>query len=285
MGAWSPNEAVVTAGTIQLRVQPIYAPPSTAGNRLGIAAETRLCGSTTVCLDAEGKAMTENKFSTAQLAKMIIIRFVGGFIVLAAMFFLPAGTLDYWEAWVYIAVLFVPIVFVLSYLIRHDPALLERRMRMQEREAEQKLIVKLSFAWFFVMFLLPGFDRRFEWSNVPVALVIAADVLVVLGYTVVFLVFRENTYTSRVVEVERDQKVISSGPYAIVRHPMYVGVLIMYLLTPLALGSYWGVIPALLMVPMLIARIQNEEQVLGKELPGYLDYVQKVRYRLIPGVW
>ena len=229
--------------------------------------------------------MKENKFSTAQLAKMIIIRFVGGFIVLAAMFFLPAGTLDYWEAWVYIAVLFVPIVFVLSYLIRHDPALLERRMRMQEHEAEQKLIVKLSFAWFFVMFLLPGFDRRFEWSNVPVALVIAADVLVVLGYAVVFLVFRENTYTSRVVEVERDQKVISSGPYAIVRHPMYVGVLIMYLLTPLALGSYWGVIPALLMVPMLIARIQNEEQVLGKELPGYLDYVQKVRYRLIPGVW
>ena len=229
--------------------------------------------------------MPESQFSTAQLAKMIIVRFVGGLLVLAAMFFLPAGTLDYWEAWVYIVVLFVPITIVLRYLIRHDPALLERRMRMKEREAEQKLIVKLSFVWFFVMFLLPGFDRRFEWSNVPVALVLAADVLVLLGYFGVFWVFRENTHTSRVVEVEQDQKVISSGPYAIVRHPMYVGVLTMYLLTPLALGSYWGAIPALLMVPMLIARIHNEEKVLGKELPGYLEYTQKVRYRLIPRVW
>ncbi|MFH1183806.1 MAG: isoprenylcysteine carboxylmethyltransferase family protein [Chloroflexota bacterium] len=229
--------------------------------------------------------MTESQLSTAQLAKMIIVRFVGGLIVLAAMFFLPAGTLDFWEAWVYIVVLFLPITIVLRYLIRHDPALLERRMRMKEREAEQKLIVQLSFVWFFVMFLLPGFDRRFEWSNVPVALVLAADVLVLLGYFGVFWVFRENTYTSRVVEVEQDQKVISSGPYAVVRHPMYLGVMLMYLMTPLALGSYWALLPAPLIIPILVARIRNEEQVLGRELPGYPEYMNKVRHRLIPGVW
>jgi protein-S-isoprenylcysteine O-methyltransferase Ste14 len=133
--------------------------------------------------------------------------------------------------------------------------------------------------------LLPGFDRRFGWSDVPVALVIAADVLVFAGYALFFLVLRENSYASRVVEVTEGQKVISSGPYALVRHPMYLGAMTMYVFSPLALGSYVALIPAVLIIPILVARIRNEEQVLAQELPGYTEYMQRTRFRVVPGVW
>jgi protein-S-isoprenylcysteine O-methyltransferase Ste14 len=233
----------------------------------------------------EGYAMSEGHFSRGDLAKMIVPRLGGAVVVLVAVFFLPAGTFDYWEAWVYIALLMVPAVFLMGYLARNDPALMERRTRMKERELQQRRIISLSFVWFLAMFLLPGFDRRFEWSDVPVWLVIAADLLIALGYLLVALVYRENTYASRVVEVEKGQTVISTGPYAIVRHPMYLGVIGMYFFTPLALGSYWALIPALAIFPILVARIRNEEAVLARDLPGYAEYMQKVRWRLIPGVW
>jgi protein-S-isoprenylcysteine O-methyltransferase Ste14 len=201
------------------------------------------------------------------------------------MFFLPAGTFAYWEAWVYLTVLLIPMVLVLIYLLRNDPELLERRMRMREKESEQKLIIKISYLYFFFVFLLPGFDKRLGWSNVPVAVVIVADVLVLVGYGMFFLALRENRYASRIIEVEKEQKVISSGPYAIVRHPMYVGVSLLYIFSPLALGSYWATIPSLLIIPLLVARIRNEESVLGRELKGYKEYMQKTKYRLIPGIW
>jgi protein-S-isoprenylcysteine O-methyltransferase Ste14 len=143
----------------------------------------------------------------------------------------------------------------------------------------------LAVAWFLLVFVVPGFDHRFGWSDVPVALVIVADILTVLGYSLIVWVLRENSYASRVVEVEQEQKVICSGPYAIVRHPMYLGFMIMYLLVGLALGSYWALIPAPLIILILVARIRNEEAVLLRELKGYADYVKKVRYRLIPAVW
>jgi protein-S-isoprenylcysteine O-methyltransferase Ste14 len=229
--------------------------------------------------------MTVGGFSAGQLARMMAVRFIGAILVLGAVFFLPAGTFDYWEAWVYIGLILLPAIFIMGYLIRHDPALIERRTRMKERRARQDLIIKISMVIFLAMILLPGFDRRFGWSDVPAAVVIAADILVALGYFIVFLVYRENTYTSRLVEVEKGQTVISTGPYAVVRHPMYVGALIMFLFTPLALGSVWASIPALFMIPIVIARLLDEEQVLGKGLPGYPEYMQKVRNRLIPGVW
>lgn len=229
--------------------------------------------------------MSGKRFTRGELARLIVPRWLGAVVVLAAVFFLPAGTFDYWEAWVYIALLLIPAVFLMGYLARHDPALMQRRTRMKERELQQRRIVALSFVWFLVMFLLPGFDRRFEWSHVPVWLVVAADAVFALGYLLVFLVYRENTYTSRVVEVEQGQTVISTGPYAVVRHPMYLGVIGMYFFTPLALGSYWAMIPALAIFPILVARIRNEEAVLARDLPGYVDYMQKVRWRLIPGVW
>ncbi len=229
--------------------------------------------------------MINSQSSQGELIKMVFVRFLGAILVLSTMFFLPAGTLAYWEAWGYLAILFIPMLFVLFYLLKNDPGLLARRMKTREREAEQKLIIKLSFIPFQLAFLLPGFDKRFGWSNVPVGMVVMADILVLLGYSIVFLVFRENRYASRVVEVEQEQTVISSGPYAMIRHPMYLGSLLLYILSPLALGSYWAMIPAILIIPVIIARIRNEESVLARDLSGYQEYMQKTRYRLIPGMW
>ena len=229
--------------------------------------------------------MSNSPLSQGELIRLVSTRLIVAIPVLFALFFLPAGTFAYWEAWVYLAILLIPMLLVLIYLLKNDPDLLERRMRIREREAEQKLIVKLSIFYFLLAFLLPGFDQRFGWSNVPVAAVIFADILVLLGYGLFFLVMRENSYASRIIEVEQEQKVIQSGPYAIVRHPMYSGISLMYVLSPLALGSYWAIIPALLIIPILVARIRNEETVLVRELKGYPEYMQKTRYRLIPGIW
>ncbi len=224
-------------------------------------------------------------YTQNQLAKMISTRFLGAFIVLGVIFFWPAGTFAYWQAWVYMVVIIVPAAIALSYMIRKSPELIERRMRMREREAEQKRIITLAYIPFLVQFLLPGFDFRYGWSHVPLWLVITADILVLTGYTFILFVFRENRFASRVVEVETEQTVISTGPYAVVRHPMYLGVLLMYSITPLALGSYWALIPAVWVFPVLVLRILNEEKVLSRDLNGYPEYMQKVKYRLIPGVW
>lgn len=229
--------------------------------------------------------MTGRRLSRGQLAAKALVRFVAGFIILLAVLFLPAGTVVYWEAWVYMAVVFVPMTLVLAHLLANNPELLERRLRTREKDAKQALIVKLGSVCWLVALLLPGFDRRFGWSHVPVAAVVVANVLVLLGYGLFILVLRENRYASRIVEVEQGQRVVTTGPYAIVRHPMYLGVLAMFLFTPVALGSWWAVIPALPLVAVLVARIRNEEQLLAKDLEGYRDYAQTTRYRLIPRVW
>jgi protein-S-isoprenylcysteine O-methyltransferase Ste14 len=229
--------------------------------------------------------MQTKQLSKNDLLRMVILRILLAIPVLLIIFFLPAGTWDYWEAWAYLAILLIPMLFVMLYLLRNAPELLERRMRMREKEAQQKGIVGLSIVYFLLMFLLPGLDHRFGWSHVPTALVIAAQVLVLLGYGIVFLVFRENRYAARVVEVDEQQTVINSGPYALVRHPMYSGVVIMYIFSPLALGSYWAMLPALLIIPLLVARLRNEEVVLLRDLPGYAAYMQQVKHRLVPGVW
>jgi protein-S-isoprenylcysteine O-methyltransferase Ste14 len=223
--------------------------------------------------------------SPGRLHKMLAVRFVLVILIMAAMFFLPAGTLNYWQAWIFMAILLVPMCLVLAYFLKKDPELLERRMRTKEKEPEQKAIIKLSYPLFLAAFLLPGFDRRFGWSMVPPFAVIAADIIVLAGYGLVFLVMRENRYLSRVVEVEQKQNVISTGPYAVVRHPMYAAVIPMYFFSPLALGSFWALIPAAAIPLVIIARIFNEEKVLGKDLEGYSDYSRRVKYRLIPGVW
>lgn len=222
---------------------------------------------------------------TKKVVRLTYLRFFSGIPVLGLFFFLPAGTINYWEAWVYLALLFTPMFFMMQYLIKNDPALLERRMRTKEKDAEQSLIIKISYIYYIVVFLLPGFDKRYGWSDTPLWAIIAAQILVLLGYTMVVWVFRTNSYASRTVEVDEDQKVIVTGPYAIVRHPMYSGVTILYIMSPLALGSYWVVIPALMIIPLLVARILSEERILAKELTGYKEYQQKVKYRLLPGIW
>ncbi len=220
-----------------------------------------------------------------KLSISVLIRLTFSIPVLGLVFFLPAGTLDYWQAWMYMATLFIPMFFLFAYLLKNDPALLERRMRTKEKETQQSLILKLAYPVFLVAFLLPGFDIRYGWSIVPAFVSILADLFVFTGYMTFFAVLRENSYASRVIEVEKEQKVISTGPYALVRHPMYSGILLMYLFSPLALGSYWAMIPAFLTVFVIVARIKNEEEVLLRDLPGYAEYRQKTRFRLLPGIW
>jgi protein-S-isoprenylcysteine O-methyltransferase Ste14 len=212
---------------------------------------------------------------------------VGGAAVLAlgAMFFLPAGTFAYWQAWVYMAIVLIPMTFVGWYMLRNSPQLLARRLQARERERTQKGVIGFGILFLLGAFLVPGFDRRWGWSAMPWWVVVGADVLVLLGYAMIFRVFRENQYTSRTVQVEQGQQVITSGPYAVVRHPMYVGVLVFYLASPIALGSWWAFLPAAVIIPILIIRILNEEEVLDRDLPGYRQYLQKVRYRVLPGIW
>ena len=219
------------------------------------------------------------------LVKKIVWRILLLVLILGAMLFLPAGSFRYWQAWTYLAVVFLPFLVVITVGLFKVPELLERRLRMKEKEKKQQAIMKLAYPAFLAQFLLPGFDRRFGWSMVPVALVIAADVVVLVSYLWIVHVLWENRYASRIVEVDKKQTVIDTGPYAVVRHPMYSGVLPMYVISPLALGSFWALIPALLVVAAIIARIFNEEEVLSRDLDGYAAYMRRVKYRLIPGIW
>lgn len=211
--------------------------------------------------------------------------FLIGVVVTGLFLFGPVWSFSYWHAWIYMAVLFIPMFFMAIYLIKHDPELIDRRMHYKEKEMTQKKVVQWSSIVFFIGFLIPGFDFRFGWSFVPVWAVIIADIIIFLGYLLVIWVLTVNSYASRTVQVEKDQKIITTGPYAIVRHPMYVGVNLIFILTPIALGSLWALIPFLFLPVILVPRILNEEEVLKKELKGYKEYMEKVKFRLIPGVW
>jgi protein-S-isoprenylcysteine O-methyltransferase Ste14 len=211
-----------------------------------------------------------------------------GVIFLAALLFIPAGTLDYWQAWVYIAVFVVSTSVIGIYLALKDPALLERRKQIgptAEQGTAQRIIISVGILSFLGVMVFSALDHRFGWSPVPPVVSVMGNVLVALGLFVDLLVFRENSYGASNVRVEEGQQVISTGPYAIVRHPMYVGVLIMVVGTPLALGSWWGLLVVAVTVPVLIWRILDEEALLRRELPGYTDYTRQVRFRLVPHVW
>ena len=229
--------------------------------------------------------MATTQLTRSELRTNLLWRLLMVVPALAAMFFLPAGTFRYWEAWGFMAVMFIPMIFFALYLYRYHPALLERRMRMREDEPQQKLIIAGTTVVLLVAFILPGFDKRFGWSIVPLWLVIAADVVFLLSYLLFILTLRENEFASRIIEVEAKQQVITTGPYAVVRHPLYLAAILMYTVAPLALGSYWALLPAALLPVLLIGRILNEEKMLHQDLAGYTAYTQNVRYRLIPGVW
>ncbi|MGE5423626.1 MAG: methyltransferase family protein [Ignavibacteriales bacterium] len=205
-------------------------------------------------------------------------------IVVGLVIFLPAGSLKFWEGWIWWAIISVMTLFITTYFVKRSPELLNRRMQVKEKEPQPGIIKLLSFLSLFI-YVIPGIDYRYNWSAVPVWLIISANALVLLGYILIFLVFRENSYASTVIQVEEDQQVIQTGLYSIVRHPMYTGLLIMQLCTPLALGSYWALIFSLLFIPTIVFRIRKEEEVLLRDLPGYTAYLNKTRYRLIPAIW
>jgi protein-S-isoprenylcysteine O-methyltransferase Ste14 len=211
-----------------------------------------------------------------------------GTLMMAALLFLPAGTLDYWQAWVFMFVFVSASGAVTVYLAIHDPRLLERRMRAgpaAEKERSQKFIMSLAMTGFIGLLAIPAFDHRFGWSRVPAYVCLIGDALIVIGFLLVFFVIKVNTYAASTIQVAEDQKVISTGPYALVRHPMYAGSFPILIGTPLALGSWWGLSALIVIVPALIWRLLDEENFLKKNLPGYTEYTGKVRYRLVPYVW
>jgi protein-S-isoprenylcysteine O-methyltransferase Ste14 len=214
--------------------------------------------------------------------------FLIGAIALGVLLFLPAWTLNYWQAWVFIVVFVTSVNAIGVYLSLKDPELLERRKKFgpaTEQSPAQKIIMSIAILGNIVLLVFCALDHRFGWSRVPAYVSLAGDVLVALGLFIDLLVFRENSYGGSTIETVEGQKVISTGPYALVRHPMYAGVLVMIIGVPLALGSWWGLAILALTTPVLMWRILDEEQLLKKELPGYSEYAQKVRYRLVPYLW
>jgi protein-S-isoprenylcysteine O-methyltransferase Ste14 len=210
------------------------------------------------------------------------------FVIVATLLFGGASTFDWWQAWLYLTVYFAASLAITLYLIVKDPALLARRMRggpWAEKQPAQKLIMLLASAAFIALAVVPAFDKRFGWSHTPAAIAVVGDLLVALGWFGIYRVFRENSFTSATIELVPDQRVISTGPYAIVRHPMYSSALVMLLGAPIALGSWWGVLALAMILPALVWRIFDEEKFLAANLPGYAAYKEEVRYRLIPHLW
>jgi protein-S-isoprenylcysteine O-methyltransferase Ste14 len=209
-------------------------------------------------------------------------------VVMAVLVFVPAGTWRYWEGWVFLLLFSSCALAISLYLVRRDPGLLERRVAagpIAEQRTRQKVIQTMASTAFLSIIVVPALDRRFGWSHVPLPLVVVGDALVVLGFLIVFRVFRENSFASAVIEVGAEQRVIDTGPYARVRHPMYAGALVLLAGIPLALGSFWGLLALLPFTGIIVWRLRDEERFLERELPGYQGYRGRVRHRLVPGVW
>ena len=208
-----------------------------------------------------------------------------GVVLIGALLFWPAGTFNYPGAWLFIGLLFIPTLILGVVLFILAPDLLKKRIDSKEKEAKQGALIKLMGLMFLLGFIVSALDFRYGWSSVPTWLVIVASVAFLIGYLGYAEVLRENAYLSRTVEVQDGQTVVSTGLYGVVRHPMYLATLFMFLPLPLILGSLFGLIPMVLYVPLIIARILNEEKVLCEGLKGYPEYTQKVKYRLIPFIW
>jgi protein-S-isoprenylcysteine O-methyltransferase Ste14 len=209
-------------------------------------------------------------------------------VLMGLLLFISAGTIHYWQAWVYLSIFMGASLLTTLYLMKKDPALLKRRMRggpTAEKRRKQKLIMLCTSIGFIALLVVPALDHRFQWSAMTLSFVIVGDVLVVTGFYLIFLVYKENPFTSATIEVVEQQKVISTGPYALVRHPMYGGALLYLVGTPLALGSFWGLLAFVAMTPFLIWRLYDEESFLAGNLSGYAEYQKKVRHRLIPFIW
>ena len=210
-------------------------------------------------------------------------------LVMGALLFLPAWTLNYWQAWAFLAVFGASALAITLYLMEKDPKLLERRVHAgptAEKETSQKIIQSITALGFMAMLVLPALDHRLHWwPAVPFFASVAGDVLVAIGFLIIFFVYKENTFASATIEVYPDQRVVSSGLYALVRHPMYMGGFVFFVGAALSIGSWWGLFAFLFMMPAFIWRIFEEEKLLTKDLPGYAEYKNKVRNHLVPFIW
>jgi protein-S-isoprenylcysteine O-methyltransferase Ste14 len=222
------------------------------------------------------------------LAGRTILGFTQLIVLMGAALFVPAWTLNFWQGWVYLSIFAVASALITAYLWKYDRKLLESRVKAgprAEMEKSQKLIQLLASLAFIGTLVLPSLDRRYLWSHVPLVFVIVGGALVTFGFLAVFIVYKENTFTSATIEVAPNQRVISTGPYGVVRHPMYAGALVMLFATPLALGSWWGLVMFIPMTLVVVLRLLDEERFLQKSLPGYTEYCERIRFRLVPHIW
>jgi protein-S-isoprenylcysteine O-methyltransferase Ste14 len=223
-----------------------------------------------------------------RLAAKALFSLVALAAVTALLLFGLAGSVHYWRGWAYFVIFIGASLITTLDLLKRDPALLERRLvggPTAEKRPVQRVIMVAASAVFIAMLVVPALDYRFGWSHVPLGIVILGDLMATVGFTFIFFVYRANTYTAATIQVTENQTVISTGPYAIVRHPMYASALLYVLGTPLALGSWWGLLAVAVMIPLLMWRLVDEERMLAAQLAGYTDYQQRVQHRLVPFVW
>ena len=214
-----------------------------------------------------------------------IIKFTCGLVLVGILIFLPAGTLGYANGWLLIGLLFIPMLIAGLIMLRRSPAFLAKRLDVKEKQAAQKGVVAISGLMFVAGFVVAGLDFRFGWSKMPFSVTVAASVLFLLSYALYAEVMRENAYLSRTIKVEEGQKVVDTGLYGIVRHPMYMATVLLFLMMPIVLGSWYALIIFACYPAVIIVRLKNEEELLTRELPGYAEYKQKVKYRIIPFIW
>jgi protein-S-isoprenylcysteine O-methyltransferase Ste14 len=240
------------------------------------------------CITDEELKLEKDSNNMKKLVIPTLRTFLIGAAVLGILLFLPAWTLNYWQAWVFIVVFGLAANAIGIFLSFQDPALLERRKKVgpkAEQNPVQKIIMSVAVIALLSLFVFAGLDHRFGWSVMPLFVPIIGEILVLLGFLITYFVFKENSFGASNITTEAGQKVISTGPYTFIRHPMYAGVLVLLVGVPLALGSFWCLLILAIAIPGLVFRILDEEKLLKKELPGYTDYMQKVRYRLLPFIW
>ena len=221
----------------------------------------------------------------AKLFTQAIIKAISGILLVGVSLFLPAGSFLYWNAWLQMGILFIPMIVAGFVMMKKSPELLQKRLNAKEEQSEQKTVIVLSGLMFLASFIIAGLNFRFKWIVLPDWIVYAATALFLIGYIIYAEVLRENVYLSRTVEVQENQKVIDTGLYGIVRHPMYMSTFVLFLSMPLVLGSVISFAIMLLYIPIITKRIRNEEQVLEKGLIGYSEYKKRVKYKVIPYVW
>ena len=222
---------------------------------------------------------------TLKLFVQALTNFLAGLLLVGLLLFLPAGTFYFWQAWLFIGILFGPMFIAGIVLMIRQPELLRKRLDAKEKQGEQKRVVALSGLMFIAVFVVAGLSRRFGWYMLPDGAVYVATIIFLAAYALYAEVMRENVWLSRTIEVQENQQVVSTGLYGIVRHPMYAATLLLFLSMPLVLASPWSFAIMLLYIPIIALRIRNEEQVLERELKGYAEYKQRVRYKVIPFIW